>query len=86
MLCLNIYKSSKNIDNIPKIINISQGEKKLHVKNCGNAYLHNILEGQAKITKKHAKDIGGVGGGSNRLEQYRIPEKLIRGLLELCEE
>jgi len=48
-------------------------------KNCGNG-------DQAKITKKHAVDMSTkVGGGSNRLERYRIPEKLIRGLLELCE-
>ena len=25
-----------------------------------------------------------VGGGTNRLERYRIPPKLIKELLELC--
>jgi hypothetical protein len=54
-------------------------ERKLHIKNCGNGE-------QAKLTTKHAKEISKVGGGSNRLERYRIPEQLIKELLELCEE
>tara|TARA_R110002096_G_scaffold330342_1_gene524417 strand:+ start:1225 stop:2052 length:828 start_codon:yes stop_codon:yes gene_type:complete len=35
--------------------------------------------------KKHKKDVSiSVGGGTNRLERYRIPEKLINELLEKC--
>jgi hypothetical protein len=51
--------------------------RKLHIKNCGNA-------AQAKLTKKHSVDISKVGGGSNRLERYRIPAQIIEELLDLC--
>ena len=36
--------------------------------------------------KKHKKDVSkGIGGGSNRLERYRIPPILIKELLEKCD-
>ena len=37
------------------------------------------------VSKKHIKSLENVGGGSNRLERYRIPEKLIRELLTSCQ-
>ena len=39
---------------------------------------------KTSITKKHTKTLADVGGGSNRLERYRIPEKLVRSLLTAC--
>ena len=57
--------------------NIWHNRRKLHVKNCGNTK-------QSKITKKHTKEVGDVGGGTNRLQRYRIPEKIIEELLNLC--
>ena len=52
--------------------------RKLHTKNCGNDFLKRLI-------KKHAIDMSTkVGGGSNRLERYRIPEKLIEELLNCC--
>ena len=36
-----------------------------------------------KKRKKHITDCSSVGGGSNRLFRYRVPEKLIEELL-LC--
>jgi len=42
--------------------------------------------GMSKINKerkKHMSDCSFVGGGSNRLFRYRVPEKLIEELL-LC--
>jgi hypothetical protein len=53
------------------------GESKLHITNCGNTERINKV-------KKHLKNIGGIGGGTNRLERYRIPPKLIEELLKLC--
>ena len=36
-------------------------------------------------SKKHRKDVAkGVGGGTNRLDRYRIPPKLIKDLLDGC--
>lgn len=66
----------KDCENIITI-NSEKKERKLHIKNCGNGE-------QAKLTKKHAKQVDKVGGGSNRLERYRIPEKLIEELLNCC--
>ena len=37
-----------------------------------------------KITNKHQKNINDVGGGNNRLERYRIPQKLIEELFKNC--
>lgn len=59
-------------DNIIKI-----DTKKLHKTNLGNTERRNVA-------KKHSKDIQNTGGGSNRLERYRIPEKLIEELLQHC--
>ena len=39
--------------------------------------------------RKHLMTMGGkkcVGGGSNRLERYRIPDKLIEGLLACVDD
>ena len=32
----------------------------------------------------HNKNTNDIGGGSNRLERYKIPPNLIKELLELC--
>ena len=70
-------------DFIPKICDkncgnmVEVGEKTLHKKNCGNSKLQ-------KITRehyRHKKDVGDVGGGTNRLMRYRIPPQLIKELL-----
>lgn len=39
---------------------------------------------KASNSKKHNKTLANVGGGSNRLERYRIPANLIRSLLTAC--
>ena len=54
-------------------------EKKrlLHKANCGNTE-------RIQAVKKHNKNTNDLGGGTNRLERYRIPPKLIKELLELC--
>ena len=44
----------------------------------------NIIRVNTKALRtkyKHMKNVSDVGGGSNRLERYRIPEKLIFELL-----
>lgn len=47
--------------------------RKLHRTNLGN-------NKQQQLIKKYTKDIQKIGGGGNRLERYRIPEKLIEEL------
>ena len=44
----------------------------IHSINLGNADNH--------LRKKHSKNVSDFGGGSNRLERYRIPEDLIFSL------
>tara|TARA_R100001594_G_scaffold46368_1_gene79441 strand:- start:30 stop:794 length:765 start_codon:yes stop_codon:yes gene_type:complete len=55
----------------------------LHKSNCGNSK-------RKKLVKKHYRTLGswgdgevqkGIGGGNNRLERYRVPYSLIKGLL-----
>ncbi len=45
---------------------------KLHKTNCGNTKRINIA--------KHLSDVSDVGGGTNRLDRYRVPEDLIFSL------
>lgn len=61
-------------------------EKKrlLHKTNCGNTERVNEVKKELK-SRKHNKGLDiDIGGGTNRLERYRIPPKLIKELLELC--
>ena len=60
---------NKNCGNMVKI-----GVKHIHKNNCGNG-------AQNKLVRKHKINVNGVGGGTNRLERYRIPPKLIEELL-----
>jgi hypothetical protein len=46
--------------------------KTLHKNNCGNSKRLRAV--------RHLKDLGDVGGGTNRLERYRVPPSLIRSL------
>ena len=48
-------------------------ERNLHKTNCGNSKILQNL-------RKHSGSIEGVGGGTNRLERYRIPHQLIKDL------
>lgn len=72
-----------NIGNHQKINSIksaiAKGEvvRKLHRTNLGNTE-------QRQLIKKYTKDIQTIGGGGNRLERYRIPEKLIEELFSKC--
>ena len=64
--------------------NIKGFEPKLCKKDCENMMdegKHNL-----RISKreKHKKEVSDNGGGSNKLMRYRIPEKLIEELLDLC--
>ena len=52
-------------------------ERRLHINNLGNTERKNLA-------KKHSKDVEKIGGGGNKLERYRIPEKLIEDLLNCC--
>ena len=57
--------------------------QKIHKTNmaCSKNIIDNgkiIRVNTAALRKKHKKDVSiSVGGGSNRLERYRIPEKII---------
>ena len=59
----------KNCVNMIKI-----GDKHIHKSNCGNSK-------QNRLVRQHKKNVSDVGGGTNRLERYRIPPKLIEALL-----
>ena len=75
-------------------------DKKIHKVNLSNGYemidgkmtVCNTKEKREKLREikkkdptRHKKRVSDVGGGSNRLERYRIPEKLIEELLENCQ-
>ncbi len=66
-------KCKMDCDNVVVI----EEERKLHKNNLGNTERKNIA-------RQHTKDVQNCGGGGNRLERYRIPEKLIEELLEHC--
>ena len=71
------------IDGVKTICNTKElREKKrlLHKSNCG--YTQRIQE--VKKYNKDKKNTNDLGGGTNRLERYRIPPQLIKELLELC--
>ena len=71
----NAHKCKKDCENIITIETL-ETKSTLHKKNAWN---------NKRPTKKHAIDMSTkVGGGSNRLERYRIPEKLIEELLTCC--
>jgi len=72
--------------------NIKNFKPKICKKDCDNiltiqkSKVHSHRMGMSKINKerkKHKTDSSFVGGGSNRLFRYRIPEKFIQELL-LC--
>ena len=56
---------------------ITIDNKTIHKQNCGNSK-------QARFTRKHRLSTDDIGGGTNRLERYRIPEMLIEDLLDRC--
>ena len=63
---------NKNCGNMVKI-----GEKLIHNKNCGNS-------NNQKLTRnyyKHKTSVATIGGGTNRLERYRIPPNLIKEII-----
>ena len=68
----------KDCKNIIIIKEENKKDKKLHINNCGNKKILNIV-------KRHSKDVSkNYGSGTNKLERYRIPPKLINELLALC--
>jgi len=56
---------------------IKVDDKIIHKQNCGNSK-------QARFTRKHRLSTDDIGGGTNRLERYRIPAQLIEELLDRC--
>lgn len=55
-------------------------KKIIHQKNCGNTKCNNLV----KEYNKHNKSVENQGGGTCRLERYRIPPNLIKEMLLLC--
>ena len=57
---------------------------------CENMYFTENSKGHKGATsgnyskRKHAQNNNDIGGGSNRLERYRLPPKLISDLLDCC--
>tara|TARA_R110000796_G_C14460096_1_gene424407 strand:- start:48 stop:950 length:903 start_codon:yes stop_codon:yes gene_type:complete len=68
----NMATSKKVIDN-GIIINVNTAEKRTKYKD-----FENIM----KNKNKHNKEVQDFGGGNNRLERYRIPEKVIEKLFK----
>ena len=69
LICKN---DCENMITIPSNGKIKSSTRTLHKSNCGNSEkLHAI---------RHAKDLGDVGGGTNRLDRYRVPPNLIMSL------
>tara|TARA_R110001592_G_scaffold9704_8_gene51369 strand:- start:914 stop:1627 length:714 start_codon:yes stop_codon:yes gene_type:complete len=64
----NAQLCNKQCGNMVKI-----NDKHIHKSNCGNS-------AQNRLVRKHKKNIHDFGGGTNRLERYRIPPKLISKL------
>ena len=64
--------TTKTVNDNGKIIRVNTKELRKKYKDYEN------------IQSKHSKTISNVGGGTNRLDRYRIPPKLIRDLLDMC--
>jgi len=62
--------------------NIVDFNAKVCKKDCEN--IVEIENSKGHKIKKHTKDVNNVGGGSNKLERYRIPSKIIEELLNKC--
>lgn len=74
------------IDGVKTICNTKElrEKKRLLLKtNCGNTKTINEVKKELK-SRKHNKNTNDIGGGTNRLERYRIPAQLIKELLEMC--
>jgi hypothetical protein len=68
-------------------------ERNKHVNLASNTYA--VINGKEtiintaskrKYCKEHSIALSKIGGGSNRLERYRIPKPLIRHLFYSCIE
>ena len=80
--------SCGNMVEIPSDGKIKADTRKLHQNNCGNTEkLQSLKKHKLKVsdvhsesTKKHTPCVQNVGGGTDRLDRYRIPPDLIYSL------
>ena len=79
--------SCGNMMEIPSDGKIKADTRKLHQNNCGNTEKLQSLRKHKKVCdggydkrKKHSNCVQNVGGGTDRLERYRIPPDLIYSL------
>jgi len=73
----NGYEIINGVKTLCNTKELREKKRLLHKANCGNTE-------RIQAVKKHNKNNNDIGGGTNRLERYRIPPKLIKELLELC--
>ncbi len=76
----NGYEIINGVKTICNTKELREKKRLLHKSNCGNT--ERIQE--VKKYNKDKKNTNDLGGGTNRLERYRIPPQLIKELLELC--
>jgi site-specific DNA-cytosine methylase len=77
-----------NMIEIPSDNKTKSATRKLHKTNCGNheklqairKHMKSVSDVHSESSKKHFKDVSDCGGGTNRLDRYRVPEKLIFSL------
>jgi len=80
--------SCGNIVEIPSDKKIKSDTRKLHKNNCGNTeklqslrkHKKTVSDVHSENTKKHSNCVQNVGGGTDRLDRYRIPPDLIYSL------
>ena len=71
---------------IPSDGKIKAASRKLHQNNCGNTEKLQALRKHKKVCdggydkRRHSNCVQNVGGGTNRLDRYRIPPDLIYSL------
>lgn len=79
----NGYEMINGVKTLCNTKELREKKRLLHKTNCGNTERVNEVKKELK-SRKHNKNTNDIGGGTNRLERYRIPPKLIKELLELC--
>ena len=80
--------SCGNMVVIPSDGKIKADTRKLHQNNCGNTeklqslkkHKKRVSDVHSENTKKHSNCVQNVGGGTDRLDRYRIPPDLIYSL------
>ena len=79
------YQKNTRLWLSPNLLNVFKPKLCDMKNNCGKMIMKKYrFKEDSKIKLRHKDDIGMYGGGSDRLQRYRIPQPLIKDLLECC--